>query len=73
MCLELPAQVVGREGDVVTVTTDGRQRRALAVLFPDLEAGDWVLVAAGTVVERLDVAQAAQLIADIGVARGETP
>lgn len=73
MCLLLPAQVVGREGDVVTVAADGRRRQALAVLFADLEPGDWVLVAAGTVVERLDAAQAAQLIADIGVARGETP
>jgi len=73
MCLELPAQVLGREGDVVTVAADGRQRRALAVLFSDLKPGDWVLVAAGTVIERLDAAQAAQLIADIGVARGEKP
>jgi hydrogenase assembly chaperone HypC/HupF len=72
MCLEFPARVVGRDGDVVTVDVDGRRRRALALLFPDLELGDWVLVAAGTVIEQLDVAQAAQLIADISVARGET-
>ncbi len=73
MCLELPAQVVGRDGDVVMIDVDGRQRRAMALLFPDLELGDWVLVAAGTVIERLDVAQAAQLTTDISVARGETP
>jgi hydrogenase maturation factor len=72
MCLEFPAQVVARDGDVVTVAADGRRRRALALLFPDLEPGEWVLVAAGTVIERLDVAGAAQLTADIGVARGET-
>jgi hydrogenase assembly chaperone HypC/HupF len=73
MCLESPALVVGRDGDVATVAIDGRRRRALAMLFPDLEPGDWVLVAAGTVIERLDVEEAAQLTADIGVARGETP
>lgn len=73
MCLELPAQVVGRDGDVVMIDVDGRRRRAIGLLFPDLELGDWVLVAAGTVIERLDVAQAAQLTTDIRLARGETP
>jgi hydrogenase maturation factor len=54
------------------VETAGRKRRALALLFPDLRRGDWVLVAAGTVVSRLDAHEAAQLTADVSAAKGDT-
>jgi hydrogenase assembly chaperone HypC/HupF len=72
MCLEFPGCVIARDGDAVTVETAGRKRRALALLFPDLRVGDWVLVAAGTVVSRLDANEAAQLTADVSAAKGET-
>ena len=71
MCLEFPGCVVARDGDAVTVETAGRKRRALALLFPDLRRGDWVVVAAGTVVSRLSADEAARLTADISAAKGE--
>jgi hydrogenase assembly chaperone HypC/HupF len=71
MCLEFPGRVISRDGDAVTVDTAGRKRRALALLFPDLRAGDWVLVAAGTVISRLDADEAAQLTADVSAAKGD--
>ena len=70
MCLEFPGCVVSRDGDVVTVQTAGRARRALALLFPDLAVGDWVMVAAGTVVSRLTSDEAERLTADVGAAKG---
>jgi hydrogenase maturation factor len=73
MCVEFPGVVVERDGDLVTVSTEGRQRRALALLYPDLAPGEWVLVAAGTVVGRLDADEAARLRAEVGQARGVTP
>ena len=72
MCLEFPGCVIALDGDVVTVQTAGRDRRALALLFPELALGDWVLVAAGTVVSRLDADEAAQLTADVSAAKGVT-
>lgn len=73
MCLEFPGRVVSRDGDAAVVDTEGRLRRASALLIPDIEVGDWVLVTAGTVVSRLDPAEAARLRADIGIARGANP
>ena len=71
MCVDFPGVVVERDGDLVTVSTEGRRRRALALLYPDLALGDWVLVAAGTVISRIDADDAARLRAEVGQARGE--
>lgn len=73
MCLEFPGVVVARDGETALVDTDGRQRRATALLFPDLKVGEWVLVTTGIVVGRLDPTEAAQLRADVGRARGVAP
>jgi hydrogenase maturation factor len=43
------------------VVTDGRARRASTLYLPDVAVGDWVVVAAGTIVERLDPAEAAEI------------
>lgn len=59
MCLGFPGRIVDVDQDGVTVETEGRRRRASTLLFGDLSPGDWVLVAAGTVVDRLDPAEAA--------------
>ena len=73
MCLDFPGQVISRDGLAVVVDTEGRLRRASALLIPDIDVGDWVLVAAGTVVSRLEPAEAAQLRIDIGTTRGANP
>jgi hydrogenase maturation factor len=43
------------------VDIDGRRRRASMLLRPEVEIDDWVLVAAGTVLRRIDAAEAADL------------
>lgn len=58
MCLDFVARVVGREGDVALVESEGRRWRASTLLIADAAAGDWVRVALGTIVERLDPAEA---------------
>ena len=70
MCLEFPGVVVRRDGDSALIDTEGRLRSASSLLFPDLAAGEWVLVAAGTVIDRLDPAEAAELRVQVGLARG---
>lgn len=61
MCVSFPGRVIAVDAAGASVETEGRVRRAATLLFPDLRAGDWVLVAMGTVVERLEPEQAAQI------------
>jgi hydrogenase assembly chaperone HypC/HupF len=53
MCLGFPGRVVAIDRAGATIDTEGRRRRASTLLLPDLEIGEWVWVAAGTVVERV--------------------
>ena len=61
MCLMAPAQVVRVEGSFCDIELGGRVSRATMLLEPDLQPGDWVLIASGTVVRRLDPEQAADM------------
>lgn len=54
--------------DCVLVDQDGRRRRASRLLIPDLQPGDWVLVAAGAVIERLDPREAEEIVATLDAA-----
>lgn len=59
MCLGFPGRVVAIDAAGATIDTEGRRRRASTLLMPALALGDWVLVAAGTVIERLEPDEAA--------------
>jgi len=72
MCLDFPGLVISRNGDQVVVETDGRRRHATTLLVPDIEVGDWVYVAAGAVIERLDADSAARVTAELNAAKGAT-
>ena len=54
MCIAFPGRVLAVDDDGATVDLGGRRRRASTLLLPDIAPGDWVVVAAGTIVERLD-------------------
>ena len=79
MCLGYPARVVEVEGTMLVVDDRARLRRASTPLATDLEVGDWVLVAAGNVIRRLDPEDAADLGSElaraesIADAEGPTP
>lgn len=61
MCVGFPGQVTAVDELGATVRTLDRERRASTLLMPDILVGDWVYVAAGTIVERLDPAEAAEI------------
>jgi hydrogenase expression/formation protein HypC len=61
MCIAFPGRVVEVDEFGAVVETDGRRRRALTLFLPDIAVGDWVAVAAGTIVERLEPDQAAEI------------
>ena len=72
MCLDMPAQVISRDGDLATVKADGRLRSASVFLVPDVRVGEWVYVAAGTIIDRMDAATAAGIELEIRLAREAT-
>jgi hydrogenase assembly chaperone HypC/HupF len=68
MCLSFPGLVLAVDATGATVETEGRRRRASTLLFPDIAVGDRVVVAAGTIVDRLDAWQADEIDALLRVA-----
>jgi len=54
MCIGFPGRVVEMVPSGAVVETDGRRRHASTLLVPDVAIGDFVTVAAGTIVARLD-------------------
>lgn len=65
MCLGFPGRVTAIDSAGATIDTEGRQRRASTLLMPELAVGDWVFVAAGTVVDRLQPEEAAHIRATL--------
>ncbi len=61
MCISYPGRVIAVDHTGATVQTEGRHRRASTLVFPDIRLGDWVTVAAGTIVARLDPAEALEI------------
>lgn len=61
MCISFPGTVIEVDPTGALVETDGRRRRASTLLLPDVCPGDRVVVAAGTIVERLDPSEAAEI------------
>jgi hydrogenase assembly chaperone HypC/HupF len=71
MCLTAPACVIAIDPEGATVLLGGRERRASTLVVPEVAVGDWVIVAAGTILERIDPVQAAQLTAAVNEAYRE--
>jgi hydrogenase assembly chaperone HypC/HupF len=61
MCLGFPGRVTAVDQAGATIDTEGRLRRASTLLMPDIAIGDWVFVAAGTVIDRLEPDEAAHI------------
>jgi hydrogenase assembly chaperone HypC/HupF len=73
MCLAYPGRVLALDGGSAVVDMAGRIRRASLLMNPDIEVGAWVLVAAGTVVRRIDAAEARDLAEQLDAAMAATP
>jgi hydrogenase assembly chaperone HypC/HupF len=61
MCLAAPARIVALEPDAAVVELNGHLRRASLAFQPEVAVGDWALVAAGSVVRRIDRREADEL------------
>ena len=70
MCIDFPGRITQVGTDYAVVDCAGRQVLASTLLFSDLAIGDWVYVAAGTVVERLDATAVQQINYEIAIAKG---
>ena len=71
MCLTVPGEVIAIDGDAAVVLVDGRVRRANALAVPGLNVGDRVIVAAGSVMARLDPTEADDIERLVRVAHGD--
>ena len=63
MCLALPRRVLQREGDRVEVEWDDAPLWVQAAGVADLEPGEYVLVHAGQVLERVSAEEAEEILA----------
>jgi hydrogenase expression/formation protein HypC len=68
MCIGFPGRVVAIDPVSALVETEGRRRSASLLLVPDVAVGDWVIVGAGTILERLDPTEAARIQGELGTA-----
>jgi hydrogenase assembly chaperone HypC/HupF len=65
MCLTAPARVLAVDADGAIVLLGGHERRASTLVVPEVTVGDWVIVAAGTILERIVQPEAAELAAAV--------
>lgn len=61
MCLTYPGLVVTVDPSGAVVRGEHRDYRASTLLVPDVSPGDYVVVAAGTILERLEPDEAAEI------------
>jgi hydrogenase assembly chaperone HypC/HupF len=61
MCIAFPGRVVSVGPEGATVRTQGRERKASTLLYPDVRSGEWVIVSVGTIVQRLTDDEAAAI------------
>jgi hydrogenase expression/formation protein HypC len=63
MCVTYPGKVLEIADDTALVEIDRRQRRASLLLVPEVAVGDWVIVAAGIVLQIVDPDEATEILA----------
>jgi hydrogenase assembly chaperone HypC/HupF len=61
MCIDDPGRVIAIDDLGAIVETPAHRRRASTLLLPDVVVGDWVTVAAGTIVDRLTPEEAREI------------
>ncbi len=61
MCATMPGRVMAVDATGAVVEIEGRAVRAATRLHPDTRPGEWVMVAAATIVDRLSAPEAAEI------------
>lgn len=72
MCITAPGRVIQVDERGALIDLDGLARRASTLVVPDVVVGDWVIVGAGTILRRIDPAEAIELAEAIAAAAGRT-
>lgn len=70
MCLTVPGAIVAIDGDEAVVRVGDRLRRASILPLPDAAVGDRVIVAAGSVMARVDPSEVDEIERLVRVAYG---
>lgn len=76
MCLAVPGRLMTIEGDQALVDLHGNRVPVCTVLVPEARAGDWVLVHAGFVIQKLteeDARETWKVLSEAGIARVTDP
>ena len=68
MCLVSPGLVTAVDGSTASLDVDGRHRVASILLEPEVVVGDWVIVAGGAVLRRIDAPTAQSIRSALTVA-----
>jgi hydrogenase assembly chaperone HypC/HupF len=68
VCITAPARVIAVDADGAVVEIDGARRRASTLVVPEVAAGDWVMVGAGTILRRLEAREGLELAQTIAAA-----
>ena len=63
MCLALPAEIIGIEGETATVDVDGTQMPVSLAFLEDVAPGDFVVVHVGYALSKIEPELAAEQIA----------
>jgi len=62
MCLAVPVKVLKIDGQKALVELGGLARQASIMLVPDVKVGDYVLLHAGFVIQKLDEREAEETL-----------
>jgi hydrogenase expression/formation protein HypC len=73
MCVTYPGRVLEVTETMALVETEGVKRRASLLIVPEASVGDWVIVAAGTVLQVLEADEATEILTLLHAADEETP
>lgn len=63
MCVTYPGRIEAVAAGMAMVRIQGERRRASLAVVPDATIGDWVIVAAGTVLEIIEPDEAVEILA----------
>lgn len=61
MCITSPGRVIELDARGAIVELAGARRRASTLVVPEVAVGDWVLIGAGSILRRLEEAEAIEL------------
>jgi hydrogenase expression/formation protein HypC len=73
MCLAIPGLVITIEGEFAVVDIQGNRIRAQASLVADLRVGEYVLVHAGFILNRIDPEEARETLRLVEEVYGSKP